>query len=130
MGRLVSRRVGEDIESLRIKTHDEIGLIPLHGCKKPWADFERTGEFPALQVAPLLSESMPVFASPYHPAAPGESPGGAMCVAIGVKFLIRNDTAGPQGPFTSFRQEGALQSLITDVRGVLIRDLPLSKRLV
>jgi hypothetical protein len=72
----------------------------------------------------------PVLSSPDHPPVLGEFPGGAVCRAIGVEFLIRNGTVGPQGPLPSFRQERSLQYLVTEVCGVLIKDLPLRKRLV
>jgi len=65
---------------------------------------------------------------PDHPS-PGEFPGRAVCVAIGVEFLIRNDAVGPQRPLPSFRQERALQFLVTEVCGVLVQDTPLGKRL-
>jgi hypothetical protein len=48
-----------------------------------------------------------------------------VCGAIGVEFLIRHGTVGPQGLLPSFRQERSLQCLVTEVCGVLIQDLPL-----
>jgi hypothetical protein len=71
-----------------------------------------------------------MLTSPDHRPSPGEFPGGAVCGAIGVEFLIRNGTVGPQGPLPSFRQERSLQYLVTEVCGVLIKDPPLDKRLV
>jgi len=71
-----------------------------------------------------------VLSSPDHPPSPGEFPGGAVCGTIGVEFLIRNGTVGPQGPLPSFRQERSLQYLVTEVCGVLIKNLLLGKRLV
>ena len=71
-----------------------------------------------------------MLSSPDCPPSPGEFPGGAVCGAIGVEFLIRNGTVGPQGSLPSFRQERSLQCLVTELCGVLIQDLPLSKRLV
>ena len=71
-----------------------------------------------------------MLSSPDHPPSPGGLPGGAVCGAIGVEFLIRNGTVGPQGLLPSFRQERSLQCLVTEVCGVLIKDLPLGKRLV
>jgi len=68
--------------------------------------------------------------SPDYPPSPGEFPGGAVCGAIGVEFLIRNGTVGPQGSLLSFRRERSLQYLVTEVCGVLKKDLPLGKRLV
>jgi hypothetical protein len=68
--------------------------------------------------------------SPDHLPSPGGFPGGAVCGAIGIEFLIRNGTMGPQGPLPSFREERSLQYLVTEVCGVLIEDLPLGKRLV
>jgi len=53
-----------------------------------------------------------------------------VCGAIGVEFLIRNGTVGPQGSLLSFRRERSLQYLVTEVCGVLKKDLPLGKRLV
>ena len=73
---------------------------------------------------------MPELSSPDDPPSPGKFPGGAVYVAIGVEFLIRNDAVGPQGPLLSFRQERSLQYPVTEVCGVLIKDLPLGKRLV
>jgi len=70
----------------------------------------------------------PVRSSPADPPSPGKFPGGAVCVAIGVEFLIRNDAVGPQGPLLSFRQERSLQFLVTEVRGILVQDLPFGKR--
>jgi hypothetical protein len=73
---------------------------------------------------------VPILSSPDYPPSPGEFPGGAVCGAIGVEFLIRNGTVGPQGPLPIFRQERSLQYLVAEVCGVLIKDLPLGKRLV
>jgi len=72
----------------------------------------------------------PGLSSPDDPPSPGKFPSGAVCVAIGVEFLIRNDAVGPQGPLLSFRQERSLQFLVTEVCGILVRELPLGKRLV
>jgi hypothetical protein len=71
-----------------------------------------------------------MLSSPDHLPSPGEFLGGAVCGAIGVEFLIRNDTVWPQGLPRSFPQECSLQCLVTEICGVLIKDLPLSKRLV
>jgi hypothetical protein len=51
-----------------------------------------------------------------------------VCGAIGIEFLMRNSTMGPQGPLPSFREERSLQYLVTEVCGVLREDLPLGKR--
>jgi hypothetical protein len=72
----------------------------------------------------------PGLSSPDAPLSPGKFPGGAVCVAIGVEFLIRNDAVGPQGPLLSFCQEPSLQFLVTEVCSILIQDLPLGKRSV
>ena len=50
----------------------------------------------------------PVLSSPDHPPSPGGFLGGAVCGAIGVEFLIRNGTVGPQWSLLSFRQERSL----------------------
>ena len=71
-----------------------------------------------------------MLSSPDYPPSPGEFPGGAVCGAIGVEFLVRNSTVGAQGPLSSFRQERSLPYLVAEVCGVLIKDLPLGKRLV
>jgi hypothetical protein len=45
-----------------------------------------------------------------------------------VEFLIRNGTVEPQRLLPGFRQERSLQFLVTEVCGILVRDLPLGKR--
>ena len=64
------------------------------------------------------------------PPSPGVVLGGTVCVAIGVEFLVRNAAVGLERLLPGFRQEGSLQVLVTDACGVLVKDMPLSKRLV
>ena len=79
------------------------------------------------RIVRLDAPGMPMLSSPDYPPSPGEFPGGAVCGAIGVEFLVRNGTVGPQGPLPSFRQERSLQFLVTEAWGVLVQDTPLSK---
>ena len=69
-------------------------------------------------------------ASTDHPPSPGVVLGGTVCVTIGVEFLVRNDAVGLERPLPGFRQEGSLQVLVTEACCVLVKDMPLGKRLV
>src|SRR5262244_1851660 len=73
---------------------------------------------------------VPMLSLSDHTPSPEGFPDRPVCSAIGVEFLIRNGTVGPQGPLPSFRQERSLQCLVTELCSVLIKDLLLGKRLV
>src|SRR5262249_7792150 len=70
----------------------------------------------------------------FSSAAPSPSSGmvfgRAVCVAIGLEFLVRNEAVVLQRSLLSFRQERSLQVLVTEGCGVLIQDTPLGKRLM
>ena len=72
----------------------------------------------------------PVPSSTNPPPSPGVFLGGAVCIAIGVEFLVRNNAVGPQRRLPGFRQDLSLQFLVTEVCGVLVQDMSLGKCLM
>src|SRR5437899_749328 len=110
-----------------------VGDTPPASAKRPRSEAcKRSGEsIPIPSAKPIsLRWRVPVLSSTGPPPSPGVVLGGTVCVAIGVEFLVRNDAVGLERPLPGFRQEGSLQVLVTDTCGILVKDMPLGKRLV